>query len=37
MQLGYQFVYDWTPDMELRLRQSGIRLAAYLDWIFADD
>jgi|GEM_PF-454981 len=36
LNLGFQFVYDWTPDMELRLLQSGIRTAAFLDWIFAE-
>jgi hypothetical protein len=34
-ELSWQYVYDWTPAMELRLRQSGVRLAAYLDWVFA--
>jgi len=34
--LGWQYQYDWRPEMELRLRQSGYRLAAYLDWIFAE-
>jgi len=33
--LRYQYAYDWTPDMELRLQQAGIRIAAYLDWVFA--
>lgn len=36
LNLSWQYVYDWTPAMELRLRQSGIRLAAYLDWVFAE-
>ena len=31
----WHYVYDWTPAMEQRLAQSGIRLAAYLDWVFA--
>jgi len=35
MDLGWQYVYDWTPTMELRLQQSGYRAAAYLDWVFA--
>ena len=34
--LSWQYEYDWTPAMELRLEQSGVRLAAYLDWVFAD-
>lgn len=33
--LRYQYVYDWTPEMELRLQQAGIRAAAYLDWVFS--
>lgn len=33
--LRYQYVYDWTPETELRLQQAGIRGAAYLDWVFA--
>ena len=35
--LSWQYEYDWTPSMELRLEQSGVRLAAYLDWVFADE
>jgi len=35
VRLSWQYAYDWTPSMELRLQQAGIRLAAYLDWIFA--
>ena len=35
MRLHYQYVYDWAPVMEQRLQQSGYRLAAYLDWVFA--
>lgn len=35
MRLEYQYVYDWAPVMEQRLQQSGYRLAAYLDWVFA--
>jgi len=35
--LSWQYAYDWTPAMELRLQQAGIRLAAYLDWVFAGD
>ncbi len=36
LRLDYQFVYDWQPDMEHRLLQSGIRTAAFLDWVFAE-
>ena len=35
--LSYQYNYDWTPEMELRLQQAGIRAAAYLDWVFAGE
>ncbi|ANU07451.1 S1/P1 nuclease [Paraurantiacibacter namhicola] len=33
--LKYQYNYDWTPTMEMRLQQAGVRIAAYLDWVFA--
>ena len=33
--MRYWYPYEWTPEMELRLQQSGIRTAAYLDWVFA--
>lgn len=33
--LSYQYNYDWTPAMELRLQQAGVRIAAYLDGVFA--
>ena len=33
--MRYWYPYEWTPEMELRLQQSGIRIAAYLDWVFA--
>ncbi|HTN15339.1 MAG TPA: S1/P1 nuclease [Sphingomonadaceae bacterium] len=29
--LSWQYAWQWTPTMEQRLEQSGIRLAAYLD------
>ena len=32
--LKYQYNYDWTPTMEQRLQQAGVRTAAYLDWVF---
>ena len=34
--LRYQYNWQWTPVMEERLMQSGVRLAAYLDWVFAE-
>ena len=34
--MRYWYPYEWTPEMELRLQQSGIRIAAYLDWVFAN-
>ncbi len=33
--LSYDYVYKFTPLMEQRLQQAGVRLAAYLDDIFA--
>jgi hypothetical protein len=33
--LGYSYVYENTPRMELRLEQGGVRLAAYLNQLFA--
>lgn len=33
--LSWQYQYDWMPSVELRLQQSGVRLAAYLDRVFA--
>ena len=33
--LSYRYVYDNTPRMERRLQMGGIRLAAYLDDLFA--
>lgn len=32
--LSYQYVYDHRPTVELRLKQAGVRLAAYLDMLF---
>lgn len=32
--LSYDYVYKFTPLMERRLSQGGIRLAAYLNWVF---
>lgn len=31
----FQYHWQWMPTAEERLAQSGIRLAAYLDWVFA--
>jgi hypothetical protein len=35
-ELGYDYVYRQTPVVKQRLRQAGIRLAAYLNRIFAE-
>ena len=34
-ELSYAYVYKFTPVMERRLSQGGVRLAAYLNYIFA--
>ena len=34
--LSYTYVYKFTPLMEQRLSQGGVRLAAYLNWLFAE-
>jgi hypothetical protein len=34
--LSYAYVYRFTPLMEQRLSQGGVRLAAYLNWLFAE-
>jgi hypothetical protein len=34
-ELGYRYIYDHTPMVELRLKQAGVRLAAYLNEMFA--
>jgi hypothetical protein len=34
--LSYSYVYKFTPVMERRLSQAGVRLAAYLNAIFAE-
>ena len=33
--LSFRYVFDHTADMELRLEQGGVRLAAYLNQVFA--
>ncbi len=35
--IGYRYHWTWMPVVEERLAQSGIRLAAYLDWVFAGE
>jgi hypothetical protein len=35
-ELSYSYVYRFTPVMELRLSQAGVRLAAYLNAIYAE-
>jgi len=35
-ELGYKYIYDNTPIMELRLKQAGVRLAAYLDELLSE-
>jgi hypothetical protein len=35
-ELGYDYVYRFTPVMERRLSQAGVRLAAYLNAIYAE-
>lgn len=34
--IGYRYQWTWMASAENRLAQSGIRLAAYLDWVFAE-
>jgi hypothetical protein len=33
--LSWDYEWTWRPSLEQRLQQSGVRLAAYLDWVFA--
>lgn len=35
--LGYSYQYQHLATAELRLQQGGVRLAAYLDWLFASN
>lgn len=35
--LRYRYHWQWMPSVEHRLSQSGIRLAAYLDWVFREE
>ncbi len=32
--LSWDYDWQWRPSLELRLQQGGVRLAAYLDWVF---
>lgn len=32
--LGYEYQYEHLSTAEERLQQGGVRLAAYLDWLF---
>lgn len=34
-ELGYSYVYQFTPVMERRLKQAGVRLAAYLNELYS--
>ena len=34
-ELSWSYVYEFTPVMERRLSQAGVRLAAYLNAIYA--
>lgn len=35
-ELGYGYIYRHTPTVELRLKQAGVRLAAFLNHMFAE-
>jgi len=35
--LSWQYAWQWTPAMEQRLEQSGVRLAAYLDKVLGGE
>ena len=35
-ELSYSYVYKFTPVMEMRLKQAGVRLAAYLNAVYAE-
>jgi hypothetical protein len=35
--LSWDYEWQWRPSLEQRLQQGGVRLAAYLDWVFANN
>jgi hypothetical protein len=35
VKLGFDYIYAWTATRDVRLEQGGVRLAAYLDALFA--
>lgn len=34
--LSWDYNWQWRPSVDQRLQQAGVRIAAYLDWVFAD-
>ncbi len=36
VKLSWNYEWQWRPSLEQRLQQGGVRLAAYLDWVFAE-
>lgn len=36
VKLSWSYEWQWRPSLEQRLQQGGVRLAAYLDWVFAE-
>ena len=37
IKLSWNYEWQWRPSVEQRLQQGGVRLAAYLDWVFAGE
>ena len=37
VKLSWNYEWQWRPSVELRLQQAGVRLAAYLDWVFGGE
>ena len=35
--LGYQYLFKHLPTVKLRLKQAGVRMAAYLNYIFENN
>lgn len=35
--LSWDYEWQWRLSLEQRLQQAGVRLAAYLDWVFAEN